>query len=632
MWTADERVHACFHCRQHFTFLVRKHHCRVCGRIFCHDCSKYKTTIPSFIRHFIATSIGSTNADGDKRVCIACYNQTCVANACKNEIYIVANLPLEVREMGKLAVLSKTWNGAINSIHTIWNSIQYKLPHTRFSKLEQALLRTRYSEISGHSAWVIQTIKGIGKVPASSTRATPCAQIFCQSSCTPRLQVFHLLELYTHLHEHSKKIDRWAAKAWEVVPLEQHRHMMPWWVHIFRTRPYIALNVFTDIIKNDLATLFSFLFEMKLQAASEVHSTVLWATINKCLERVALTVREQWEEADKFLELLHKISKHDYDTRREREIAEWMIQGNTVKCPWNPDVEIHGIGMKPVRLNTASKPLKITLYTTKGSVDILYKNEDVRKDRMTLDIAYWIELATEQAVTFKRYFVMPFTSKSGIVEMLPGVTTLYDVKHKYNTSLQNFILDRNAQLTVNDLRQRFIKSVAAACVLSYVLGVGDRHLENMLVTDNGELIHVDFSYLLGDDPKHVKTEMRITPDILEALGGQGSASFTEFQELCSDVYRKLRTKSSFWYCLLMYLADASPRIVNFWGERARIQQHVLERLCPGELDSEASMQIVDIVKRSSHDTWKLWGVDTAHALAKQAGGFFTHDTLFNLEL
>ena len=44
------------------------------------------------------------------------------------------------------------------------------------------------------------------------------------------------------------------------------------------------------------------------------------------------------------------------------------------------------------------------------------------------------------------------------------------------------------------LRERFIKSVAAACVLSYVLGVGDRHLENMLVTDDGKLVHVDFFY------------------------------------------------------------------------------------------------------------------------------------------
>jgi hypothetical protein len=210
--------------------------------------------------------------------------------------------------------------------------------------------------------------------------------------------------------------------------------------------------------------------------------------------------------------------------------------------------------------------------------------------------------------------------------MVKGATTLYDIKHKHRTTLQNFILDRNSELTVSALRERFVKSVAAACVLSYVLGVGDRHLENMLVTDDGKLIHVDFFYLLGDDPKHVKTEMRITPDMLDALGGHGSQTFTEFQELCSDVYTILRSKSSFWYSLLMYLADASPRIGLFGGNRFRIQQHVLERLCPGELNNEACMQIVEIVKRSSHDSWRVWGADKAHELAKMSSN------IFNLEL
>ena len=76
----------------------------------------------------------------------------------------------------------------------------------------------------------------------------------------------------------------------------------------------------------------------------------------------------------------------------------------------------------------------------------------------------------------------------------------------------------------------------------------------------------------------------------------------------------------------MYLADASPRIGLFGGNRFRIQQHVLERLCPGELDNEACMQIVEIVKRSSQDSWRVWGADKAHELAKMSS------TIFNLEL
>jgi len=438
------------------------------------------------------------------------------------------------------------------------------------------------------------------------------------------LRVYDLLELYTHNHKHGKKIDRWAADAWAVPSFEDHRHLMTSWCHIFKTKPHIATNIFIYIIKNDKKTLFSFLFEMKLQTEADAYSTVLWSTINKCLENIDKQTIVEWNESDCFLTLIKTISSHDCRHRRERQICEWAINQPQIKCPWNPDIVIHGIGYDVVRLKSASKPLKITLYTDRGNIDILFKNEDVRKDRMTMDIAYWIGKTTG-LVSFVKYSVMPIDSKCGIIEMLPSVTTLYDVKHVYNTTLQNFILERNSSLTVAGLRERFVKSVSAACVLSYVLGVGDRHLENMLVTDDGELVHVDFSYILGDAPTAVSTEMRITPDILEALGGYESTTFIEFQELCMSVYSMIREKSSFWYCLLVYLSDASPRIGNFGGERFRIQQHVLERLCPGETDKEASMQIVEIVKRSSNETWSQYASDTAHRFAKNWG-------IFTLEL
>ena len=50
-------------------------------------------------------------------------------------------------------------------------------------------------------------------------------------------------------------------------------------------------------------------------------------------------------------------------------------------------------------------------------------------------------------------------------------------------------------------------------------GLGDRHLENIMVTQQGLLAHVDFGYVLGDDPKHVSSPMRITEDMIDAMGG-----------------------------------------------------------------------------------------------------------------
>ena len=324
-WTSDERVHSCFGCRQNFSFLVRKHHCRVCGRIFCSDCSNYKAKVPSFIRHFIATSVGQSEPSDEKRVCKDCHCATVVARNSRREIYVIANLPLDMTEIKKLAVLSKRWNGAMKTVNTIWNSIQYKLPHTRFSVLETAMLANRYHYLSGHSAWAIQTLKALHKIPHFTISNTKCKTLFCHSNCQQRLTVFDLLELYTHNHLHDKDVDRWAFHAWKTIPIIQHIHLMPWWVHIFRTKPHIATNVFIHIVKDNKQALFSLLFEMKLQAQSDSHSPVLWSTINKCLENIDPQLVEKWQESDKFLALLEKISSHDYVHRREREITDWMV-------------------------------------------------------------------------------------------------------------------------------------------------------------------------------------------------------------------------------------------------------------------------------------------------------------------
>jgi hypothetical protein len=41
-WVADNDVTQCFGCQTKFCLTVRKHHCRECGKIFCHSCTRRK--------------------------------------------------------------------------------------------------------------------------------------------------------------------------------------------------------------------------------------------------------------------------------------------------------------------------------------------------------------------------------------------------------------------------------------------------------------------------------------------------------------------------------------------------------------------------------------------------------------
>ncbi len=63
VWENDEEVHDCPLCEVHFTVLIRKHHCRQCGRVVCRNCaSNFK---------FLESSRSGT----EKRICDECFGQ-----------------------------------------------------------------------------------------------------------------------------------------------------------------------------------------------------------------------------------------------------------------------------------------------------------------------------------------------------------------------------------------------------------------------------------------------------------------------------------------------------------------------------------------------------------------------------
>lgn len=113
--------------------------------------------------------------------------------------------------------------------------------------------------------------------------------------------------------------------------------------------------------------------------------------------------------------------------------------------------------------------------------------------------------------------------------------SLRGLSQKYNGSVvENPIQDflRSSAFDVaapyfvrKDVMATYVKSCAGYCVITYLLvrlasicwryvssffptntkfcfqGVGDRHLDNILLHQNGHLLHCDYSFILGQDPK-----------------------------------------------------------------------------------------------------------------------------------
>ena len=73
-------------------------------------------------------------------------------------------------------------------------------------------------------------------------------------------------------------------------------------------------------------------------------------------------------------------------------------------------------------------------------------------------------------------------------------SAIADVLNKEG-SIQNFFRKHNPCESgpygiQPEVMDTYVKSCAGYCVITYLLGVGDRHLDNLLLTQNGKLFHI----------------------------------------------------------------------------------------------------------------------------------------------
>jgi phosphatidylinositol 3-kinase len=78
---------------------------------------------------------------------------------------------------------------------------------------------------------------------------------------------------------------------------------------------------------------------------------------------------------------------------------------------------------------------------------------------------------------------------------------------------------------------------AGYCVVTYLLGVGDRHQDNLLLRDTGQLFHIDFGFIMGRDPKPLPQPMRLSKDMIEMFDDK---RFLDFLKYCYTAFLILR--------------------------------------------------------------------------------------------
>ncbi|CAF3813461.1 unnamed protein product [Adineta steineri] len=257
-------------------------------------------------------------------------------------------------------------------------------------------------------------------------------------------------------------------------------------------------------------------------------------------------------------------------------------------------VTIHNFEDQIEVLSSLQRPKKILIRGSDGQIyPFLCKSQDdLRVDSRCLDFCHLFNKCLKKnsetrrrQLNIRTYAVYPINERCGLIEWLPNLCTFRSLVTKfYRQRSSNFSEVSNREIKVygnskdktkearyNDFlkllafhqpavfhqylfaaypdpnrwyisRMNFVRSTAVMSMIGYIMGLGDRHCENILLdTCTGETVHVDFNCLFNkgltfEIPE--KVPFRLTHNIVDGMGTLGVEGV--FRKTCEIILHLIR--------------------------------------------------------------------------------------------
>ena len=255
--------------------------------------------------------------------------------------------------------------------------------------------------------------------------------------------------------------------------------------------------------------------------------------------------------------------------------------------PFRPIVTIAKFASSYKVFASLKKPKKLTIVGSDGKLyEIMCKKEDVRQDNQYMQFATTMDFLLRKDVESKKrnlgittYSVLSLREDCGLLEMVPNVITLRSILTvKYESAKVKYSLralyekwqkqDEGNKLTFYleqtrkfrpvlyqwflevfpdpiswfNGRNTYARSYAVMAMVGHILGLGDRHCENILLDiQTGKVLHVDFDCLFEKGKRLPVPEIvpfRLTQNLLDAFGIVGTeGTFKKSSEVTLTLMR-----------------------------------------------------------------------------------------------
>jgi hypothetical protein len=263
------------------------------------------------------------------------------------------------------------------------------------------------------------------------------------------------------------------------------------------------------------------------------------------------------------------------------------------------------------QLNSSSKPLLITVNIQKNSSNIkiekkflLKKDPHLRKENIVSLLIILLQKKLveqmkrgriENFETIPTYKVIMISHNLGVIEYLDNCLTLKNIAVK-NYTLQNYILENNKDNKIGIIKERFAKTLAISSCLSYVLGLGDRHASNIMVSNSGHIVHIDYGYIL-ENPLHSSIVnspvIRISNEMIDFLGGWNSEYYQIFKNYITKVFDLIRLYSDLIFSYYDILVQEGIM------DKETTKKRLNDRFMNGMTFRDVEIVLLDVIEKST---------------------------------
>ncbi len=609
-WVDSDIIRLCQLCDVGFGFFTRKHHCRACGGVFCGTCcSKFMSIPESIVKKPVEEANIRTSLTNSIRWLYG-EKKDLVCNQCDKKIKDLQNIEylikifecLDLENLYKVKLVSKTFNVAATHILSKFRDIQYGVHLKKYTRWEKDIIWISREYLLNHSVWFTVLIKSaiqytsethkIDRVKVIMTylenvlgnnikyKNQSCFALLCSRKCTATLDFDDVIEILDYIKYIIREDDG-------ILEYEEVKQIIIYLIKFILR--FNKLYMIFPIISNLLNYIFEYeeiyldkkfvngLFDAFFEFDSLAENVICLSTYeNAFIDSHNDTFNVN---CDNFLKMISKYIVHNYGEvlinnimKMNRCIIRMLnletdsginINNFPILYPFDINYKIVKIIRREI-INSNTKPILIEAEIInddkikKNIKFIIKKDKSLRKEQLIaclIDVLLY-KLNGMNLQIIPSYKIIMLNKEIAVIEYIENSHTLRSINEKGYT-LQNYILNMNVNNKLDTIKTRFVHSLSISSAIAYIIGLGDRHLDNIMINNLGQIFHIDFGYIMNNPIKLFNMpEIKLTNDIIDFLGGGNSLYYDEFRKMIVQIYNLYRANKNILYIFFKFTAES----------------------------------------------------------------------------